>query len=220
MNRPFSTQLVDGAAALGVHLGGEQIDRLLNYVETLGKWNRAYNLTAIRDPEDMLPRHLLDSLSVLPYLAGATVADAGTGAGLPGIPLAIAAPDRQFTLIDANGKKIRFVTHAIGRLGLGNVTAEQARLEHYHPARGFDTVVCRAFSSLAKLLQAAGHLCAPGGRVVAMKGRRPETEIDALPDGWRVLGTHRIAVPGLDRERHLVEITRRENGTMQGPGNG
>ena len=199
---------MDGAAALGVRLEEPQADRLLDYVQTLARWNRVWNLTAIRDPHDMLTRHVLDSLSVLPFLGGAAVADAGTGAGLPGIPLAIAAPGLRFTLIDANGNKIRFVTHAIGRLGLDNVTAEQARLEHYRPARGFDTVVCRAFSSLAKLLQAAGHLCAPGGRVVAMKGQRPESEIDALPEGWRVLGAYRIEVPGLDRERHLVEIAR------------
>ena len=199
---------MDGAAALGVRLEETQAGRLQDYVQTLARWNRVWNLTAIRDPHEMLTRHVLDSLSVLPFLGGPAVADAGTGAGLPGIPLAIAAPGLRFTLIDANGKKIRFVTHAIGRLGLDNVTAEQARLEHYRPARSFDTVVCRAFSSLARLLQAAGHLCAPGGRVVAMKGQRPDSEIDALPEGWRVLGAHRIEVPGLDRERHLVEIVR------------
>ena len=208
MNGSFSARLMGGAAALGVRLDEQQLARMLDYVETLARWNRVWNLTAIRDPADMLPRHLLDSLSVLPFLGGPAVADAGTGAGLPGIPLAIAAPCLHFTLIDANGKKIRFVTHAIGRLGLDNVTAEQVRLEHYRPARGFDTVVCRAFSSLAKLLQAAGHLCAPDGRVVALKGLRPESEIDALPQGWRVLGMHRIEVPGLDRERHVIEIAR------------
>lgn len=209
MSASFPRQLRDGAAQLGVDLAGPQVERLLAYAETLTRWNRAFNLTAIRDPGQILIRHLLDSLSVLPFLRGTAIADAGTGAGLPGIPLAIAAPDRRFTLIDANGKKIRFVVHVIGRLGLENVTAEQVRLEHYRPPRGFGTVVCRAFSSLAKLLQAAGHLCAPDGLIVAMKGVRPDDEIAVLPDGWQVLGTHRIEVPGLERERHLVEIARR-----------
>ncbi|MBA3562469.1 MAG: 16S rRNA (guanine(527)-N(7))-methyltransferase RsmG [Gammaproteobacteria bacterium] len=201
-------QLVEGAAALGVQLDEPRVQRLLAYVDTLVTWNRAWNLTAIRDPQDMLPRHLLDSLSVASYLAGESVVDVGTGAGLPGIPLAIADPARRFMLIDANGKKVRFVTHVIGRLGVGNAAVEQIRIEHYRPEQGFDTVLCRAFSTLANLLQSAGHLCAPGGRVIAMKGMRPQAEIDALPDGWRLVAVSRVQVPGIDRERHIVEIAR------------
>ncbi|MGH8495966.1 MAG: 16S rRNA (guanine(527)-N(7))-methyltransferase RsmG [Gammaproteobacteria bacterium] len=208
MNRGSSTRLLEGAAALGVQLDGEQVRQLLAYVETLSKWSSTWNLTGIRDPEDMLSRHLLDSLSAAPFLAGRSVVDVGTGAGLPGVPLAIADPARQFVLIDANGKKIRFVTHVIGQLGIGNARTEQIRVEHYRPAQGFDTVLCRAFSALAKLLHSAGHLCAPGGRVIAMKGARPQAEIEALPDGWRAVAAHRVRVPGLGRERHIVEIAR------------
>ncbi|CAN5283127.1 16S rRNA (guanine(527)-N(7))-methyltransferase RsmG [soil metagenome] len=193
---------------LGVRLDPRQVSRLLQYVHLLAKWSRIWNLTAIRDPEDMVARHLLDSLSVASSLMGRSVVDVGTGAGLPGIPLAVADPARRFVLVDANGKKTRFVTHAVGQLGLDNVSIEQMRVEHYRPAQGFGTVLCRAYATLAGLLQSAGHLCAPDGRVVVMKGMRPQEEIDALPGGWRVIAVRRVRVPGLNRERHIVEIGR------------
>lgn len=181
--------------------------RLEAFVALLDQWNRAYNLTAVRDPEAMWVRHIADSLSVLPFVHGATVLDVGTGAGLPGLVLAIADPGRHYTVLDANGKKIRFCEYAIDALGISNATAVQARVEGYRPAAPFDTVVSRAFASLQAFVATSGHLCAPHGALLAMKGTYPEDELAALPPPWRVAGVHRLDVPGLDAERHLVELT-------------
>ena len=175
----------------------------------LAKWNAAYNLTAVRAPQEMIPRHLLDSLVLLPYLHGTRVLDIGTGPGLPGIPLAIARPDCSFTLLDANAKKTRFVTQAVGELALKNVEVVQARVENYRPAQKFDTLVARAFSSIADMLAHAHHLCAPHGRFLAMKGIYPEAELAAIPADYAVSEVVALKVPGLDAERHLVIITPR-----------
>lgn len=183
--------------------------RLLAFVRLLAKWNAAYNLTAVRDPEEMITRHLLDSLVLLPYLQGPRVLDIGTGPGLPGIPLAIARPDCSFTLLDANAKKTRFVTQAVGELGLKNVEVVQARVENYRPEQKFDTLVARAFSSIADMLNNAQHLCAPGGRFLAMKGVYPEEELAAIPADYAVSEVVALKVPGLDAARHLVIITLR-----------
>jgi 16S rRNA (guanine527-N7)-methyltransferase len=183
--------------------------RLLAFVRLLAKWNAAYNLTAVRDPEEMITRHLLDSLVLLPYLQGPRVLDIGTGPGLPGIPLAIARPDCAFTLLDANAKKTRFVTQAVGELGLKNVDVVQARVENYRPVEKFDTLVARAFSSIADMLKNAQHLCAPGGRFLAMKGVYPEGELAAIPADYAVQEVAALNVPGLEAERHLVIITLR-----------
>ena len=183
--------------------------RLLAFVRLLAKWNAAYNLTAVRDPEEMITRHLLDSLVLLPYLQGPRVLDIGTGPGLPGIPLAIARPDCFFTLLDANAKKTRFVTQAVGELGLKNVDVVQDRVENYRPEQKFDTLVTRAFSSIADMLENAHHLCAPGGRFLAMKGVYPEAELAAIPADYAVSEVVALAVPGLEAARHLVIVTPR-----------
>ena len=183
--------------------------RLLVFVRLLAKWNAAYNLTAVRDPEEMVTRHLLDSLVLLPYLHGSRVLDIGTGPGLPGIPLAVARPDCAFTLLDANAKKTRFVTQAVGELGLKNVDVLQARVENYRPEQKFDTLVARAFSSIADMLNSAQHLCAPGGRFLAMKGMYPEEELAAIPAEFAVTEVAALQVPGLDAARHLAIITLR-----------
>ena len=198
--------LVGGARDLGIELdcaGGEALLRLVDELE-LG--NGQFNLTAIRDRPSMLRKHVLDSLSLQPYLRGIRIADIGTGAGFPGLPLAIVNPQRRFTLVEATGKKARFADQTAERLGVDNVQVVHTRAESYRPFELFDTVVARALSSLADFAAYAGHLCAPDGRLLAMKGKRPEEEISALPKSFRVLAVHRLKVPGLDDERHLVEF--------------
>ena len=199
--------LVSGAKELGIELGAHA-ETLLRLVDELEQANRQFNLTAIRDRPGMLRKHVLDSLSLQPYLRGARLADVGTGAGFPGLVLAIVNPDRRFTLIEATGKKARFVEQTVGRLGLGNVVVVNSRAETYRPFELFDTVVARALSSLADFVAYAGHLCAPDGRLLAMKGRRPDDEISALPRSFRALAVHRLNVPGLPDERHLAELVR------------
>ena len=180
--------------------------KLLGFTDLLLQWNQAYNLTAVRDPAEVLTKHLLDSLAVLPYVQGSPVLDVGTGAGLPGIPLALALPDTRFVLLDSNGKKTRFITHAAAVLPLPNVTALQARIEDYRPETPFATVLSRAFASLGDFLKLAGHACAPGGRLLAMKGAPDPVELRDLPPGFRLRGVHPLKVPGLDAERCVVEI--------------
>ena len=191
---------------MGLDLPEEQRQRLIGFLTLLLRWNRTYNLTAVRDPEVAVTRHLLDSLAVLPYLTGSPVLDLGSGAGLPGIPLAIAAPSHRFVLLDGNGKKIRFVRQAALELGLSGVEAVQARMESYRPQQKFATIISRAVAELETLWRAAEPLLATPGRVLLMKGRRPEAELAALsaPNPQ----CHRLSVPGLEAERHLIEIRR------------
>jgi 16S rRNA (guanine527-N7)-methyltransferase len=191
-----------------VALNASQSDVLLKLVDELELGNSQFNLTAIRDRLGMLRKHVLDSLSLEPYLRGDRVADVGTGAGFPGLPLAIVNPQRRFTLIEATGKKARFAERTAQLLGCDNVEVVNARAESYRPFELFDTVTARALSSLADFAAYAGHLCAPGGRLLAMKGKRPDEEISALPKSFRVLAVHRLRVPGLDDERHLVELSK------------
>ncbi len=209
--------LLRHAAALGIALTPHDCERLLGLLDALEEANASFNLTAIRNRDEMLVKHLVDSLSVRPYLAGSRIADVGTGAGFPGLPLAIVEPQRHFTLIEGTGKKARFVARTAERLGLGNVEVVHARAEQYRPEARFDTVVARAVASLADLARVAGHLCAPGGRLLAMKGRRPDEELAALPRGVEVRAVHRLEPPGLDAERHLVELSppRTATGTPQ-----
>jgi len=199
--------LVAGAHDLGIALEATGAEALLELVDELEAGNAQFNLTAIRDRLGMLRKHVLDSLSLQPYLRGCRVADIGTGAGFPGLPLALVNPERHFTLVEATGKKARFVERTALRLGCDNVEIEHARAENYRPLELFDTVVARALSSLADFAAYAGHLCAPGGRLLAMKGKRPDEEISAMPKSFRVLAVHRLKVPGLDDERHLVELS-------------
>lgn len=164
------------------------------------------NLTAIRDRDQQITKHVLDSLTVLPWLAGERVADLGSGAGFPGIPLAIADPARHFALLESTGKKCDFLRHVVAELRLANVEVVQAHSDHYRPQPRFGTVVARAVGPVAALVRSAGHLVAGGGRLLAMKGRLPEAELAARLNGWKVAGVHRLAVPGLVEERHLVEL--------------
>jgi 16S rRNA (guanine527-N7)-methyltransferase len=196
--------LIASARILGIVLSTEQAGQLLRLLDELEKWNRTHNLTAITQRAEMITHHLLDSLAVHSDLEGATVADVGTGAGFPGLPLAVVDAKRAFTLIDSNNKKVRFVAHAARTLGLTSVTAVHARAEASNAARAFDTVVARAFAPLPELLEKVAPLCGPHTRVLAMKGKRPDKEIAGVPDAWRVIETRPLTVPGLNAERHLV----------------
>ena len=200
-------RLVRGGAALGVSLSEADAAALLQLTAELARWNERFNLTAIEDPGAMLTHHLLDSLSVSPDLAGTRIADAGTGAGFPGLPLALVNKERQFTLIDATAKKIRFVEHAVQLLKLTNVTVLHARVEKFRGGP-FDTVVARAFAPLPRLVSQVGPLCGPATRVLAMKGRWPQAEIEALPRSWRVIGSRAITVAGLDAARCVISLAR------------
>lgn len=178
--------------------------RLMDFVSLLTKWNAAYNLTAVREPEAMVRHLLLDSLTVLPFLQGRQVIDIGSGAGLPGIPLAIASPQVNFLLLDSNGKKTRFLIQAKSRLGLNNVAVFRGRVEDYPAGPGFDTVVCRALAGLPKLVAMGGHLLNEHGIFVAQKGQFPAAELEQLPAEWSAT-VKRVPVPSLeDRERHIV----------------
>lgn len=200
--------LVEAASAFGSSLAPASADLLLKLIDELLRWNRTYNLTAITRRDEAITHHLLDSLSVRSALHGTTVADVGTGAGFPGLPLAVVEPGRQFTLIDSNNKKVRFVGHAAHLLGLSNVTAVHARSESFKAAKPFDTVIARAFAALPELLKLVGPLCGPQTRVLAMKGKRPDEEIAGVPSEWKVLEVRPLNVPGLDEERHLVTVQR------------
>jgi len=197
-----------GLRQLGLDLDAGRRAALLALLDELADANAHFNLTAIRERGEMVTKHLLDSLSLQPFLAGPRIADIGTGAGFPGLPLAIVNPAWQFTLVESTGKKLRFVAHVAQALGLTNVEAVNARAEAYRPAQPFDTVTCRAVGSLAEFIRVAGHLCRRGGRLLAMKGRYPEAELAALPRGWRVVAAHPVEVPGLDAARHVVELAR------------
>ena len=200
--------LVAGARQLGVSLDDAAAALLLRLLDELLRWNRAYNLTAITDRTQMLTHHLLDSLSVAPFVQGSTLADVGTGAGFPGLPLALIAPQRRCVLMDSNGKKQRFVAHAARTLGLTNVEALQVRVEEARPAQPFDTVVARACAALPQLLEWVAPLCGPQTRVLAMKGRLPDEEITAVARPWVIEQTVPLQVPGLNEERHLVVACR------------
>jgi 16S rRNA (guanine527-N7)-methyltransferase len=202
----IEARLAAGLSGLGLVLAPGQVEALLKLVGELAEWNARFNLTAIRDPAEVVDKHLLDSLAVLPYLKGLSIADIGTGAGFPGLPLAIADPDRRFILVESTGKKANFVRHAAAVLALPNVEVIQARAEAWKPSRHVDSVISRALGSLSDFVRVAGHLVGRGGRLLAMKGKVPEAELAALPGGWKTLAVHPIRVPGLDAERCLVEI--------------
>ena len=184
---------------------------LLDYLALLARWNATYNLTAIRDPREMVGKHLLDSLAMHAYVdgiaaAGGSLADLGTGPGLPGIPLAIVKPGLQVTLVESNGKKVRFLREAVRKLGLKNVQVVESRIEAFDAPGRFDAITARALATLPLILELGGHLLRPGGVLLAMKGVLPADEIAALPPGWQVRATHAMVVPGLDAERHLVVV--------------
>lgn len=202
---PFDSRLAAGMTALGFSDHPAQRKSLLAFLALLHKWNRAYNLTAIRNPREGVDLHLLDSLTLAPYLHGGRILDVGTGAGLPGLPLAIVNPEREFVLLDSNAKKTRFVRQAVIELGLRNVEVVTTRIEDYQPERGFDSILSRAFASLDKIVATTERLLAPQGKILAQKGLLPRQEIETLTH--HTVRVHKLAVPGLDLERHLVDIT-------------
>ncbi len=199
--------LVEGLERLDLALDKTKQAQLLAYLDLLAKWNRSYNLTSVRKPEQMLVRHLFDSLVIHSFLRGPRVLDVGTGAGLPGIPLALACPEYGFTLLDSNSKKTRFVTQAVAELGLDNVTVVQSRVETFEAA-GFDTIVSRAYSTLAEFVRGVQSLLAADGILLAMKGVYPATELAELAAPFKLAQNVELQVPGLDAERNLLIIRR------------
>ena len=197
------------AGLLALRLDPALAEPLTRYLALLLRWNAAYNLTAIRDPREMVTKHLLDSLAMAPFVASvSTLADLGTGAGLPGIPLAIAMSGLRVTLVESNGKKARFMREAVRTLGLGNAEVAESRIEALNRPNAFMAITARALATLPQILGLGGHLLAADGVLLAMKGARPGDEIAALPAGWALREMHALTVPGLDAERHLVVIGR------------
>lgn len=199
-----AVQLSQGLAALGLTLSPEAQSRLMQYLALLSKWNRIYNLTAIREPSRLVSHHLLDSLAVLPYLEGTSVVDVGSGAGLPGIPLAVARPEWRVVLLDSNHKKAAFLRQAVLELNLRDTQVVTDRAEHWHPVHRFDVAISRAFSDLPAFVETAQHLCRAGGVLAAMKGVHPDEELAQLAPEVRVRKIVALDVPGLRAARHLV----------------
>lgn len=215
MSASHVEQLHSGAQQLGIELSATQSDQLIAYLGLLQKWNKAYNLTAVRDPDEMVSRHLLDSLSVLSYIQGEHRLDVGSGGGMPGVILAIMAPQCSTTLLDSNGKKTRFLTQVRAELGLGNLTVVNSRVEAHQPDNAYDAIVSRAFSSLADFAQLTRHLGSEETRWLAMKGLYPEEELHALPVDFQLAESAQLSVPGCQGTRHLLilrRVTAAENG--------
>ncbi|MFT5062703.1 MAG: 16S rRNA (guanine527-N7)-methyltransferase [Gammaproteobacteria bacterium] len=206
-------ELEQGAKSLGIDLSSHQVDLLNAYLALLQKWNKAYNLTAVRNPAEMVPLHLLDSLAVARFVRGSSIIDVGTGAGLPGIPLSILFPQVQFVLLDSNVKKTRFCQQAAIELKLDNVTVVHGRVEAFKSESlgfdgGFDVVFSRAFAPLERLISLTQHLCAADGRIMAMKSSRAPEELTLLPKTWALAAQHDFSVPGVDAPRCVLELTR------------
>ena len=197
-------QIGQGCRALGLDIGATAVDTLAAFIHLLDKWNRVYNLTAVRQPQAMVTRHVLDSLAVLPWLKGDRLLDVGTGAGIPGLVLAIARPELALTLLDSNAKKLRFVRQAAAELGLDNVNVVQARMQEYQPAQSFDMVISRAVASLAELYRQSHHLLRSGGRMLFMKGALPQAELQELGVSPGPVHVEALNIPGLEAERHLL----------------
>jgi 16S rRNA (guanine527-N7)-methyltransferase len=200
-------QLKQGLAALGIDLPQAAQEKLLAYAALLYKWNKTFSLTAMREQDKAVSHHLLDSLSVLPFVPEGNLLDVGSGGGMPGIPLAIARPDLRVTLLDSNSKKAAFLQQAAIELALPNISVHCGRVEQYHPALGFAAITSRAFSELADFVSLTGHLLLPGGIWLAMKGQRPEDELARLSKDVVVVEVPRLVVPGVDGERHLVVLS-------------
>lgn len=192
----------------GYHLDEAIEEKLVQFVTLLLHWNKVFRLTAITDPEEVVWLHLMDSLSIMPYVQGERIADVGSGGGLPGIPLALVFPEKKFVLIDSNGKKTRFLQQAILELKLTNTTVHHGRVEEWRSEEGFDCILTRAFSSLDTMLAQTGHLVRGNGTFLAMKGACPDAELANLPEGYKVTQVHRLSIDGLTAERHLVCLER------------
>jgi 16S rRNA (guanine527-N7)-methyltransferase len=201
-------RLEKGAAELGLALDRDGRDKLLRYLALLDKWNQVYNLTAIRGREKMVSGHLLDCLAVIPFMTGTRVLDVGSGAGFPGIPVAVARPDIQVALLDSNHKKAAFLRQAVAELQLKNVSVVCERVEAWQPSEKFDCIISRAFAEIAEFIALTKHLLAPSGVLAAMKGIYPFEEIERLPSDFRLRQVHAFAVPGLEAERHLILVER------------
>ncbi|MEP5765867.1 MAG: 16S rRNA (guanine(527)-N(7))-methyltransferase RsmG [Halieaceae bacterium] len=204
----LSAALQHGMQSLGISVSSEQSDKLLEYLELLVCWNSSYNLTAVREPMEMVHRHLLDSLAIAALLPATAqrLIDVGTGAGLPGVPLAVLYPERQFDLLDSNGKKTRFLFQVKTALGLDNMAVRHARVEAWVPEQRYDVVLSRAFASLSDMVKGCAHLCGENASLLAMKGQRPEAELADLPAWVQVREIHELEVPGVDEARHLVDL--------------
>ena len=200
------SRLSRGLESLEIPSDSQQQDKLLAFIHLLGKWNRVYNLTAINEPSKIVTHHILDSLSIVPFINGHRILDIGAGAGLPGIPLAIMLTGIEFTLIDSNSKKSRFMQQAMAELDMKNVTVEQVRVEQYNPGNLFDTVISRAFASLEKIAKLSAPLCVDDGLILAMKGVYPEQEIESISKSFEIKAVHKIQVPGIDAERNVILI--------------
>lgn len=208
----LTAMLADGVQALALPIENGQIDKMISYLALLSKWNSVYNLTAVRDPREMVRQHLLDSLSAVHAFRDAkNVLDVGSGGGLPGVILAIVYPGIRISMIDTVSKKTAFLTQARAELGLTNVSVHTGRVEALQVAQKFDVITSRAFSELNNFVNWSGHLLADGGRFIAMKGVAPDEEIGRLPPGWEVEAVEPLSVPGLQAERHLVYIKKTEN---------
>lgn len=204
----YESELISAKATLGLSISEQQITTLIDYLELLAKWNKAYNLTAVRNPDDMLYRHIIDSLSIAPYVKGQRIIDVGTGPGLPGIPMAILNPDVQFVLLDSNGKKTRFLTQCLIELSLPNVEIINGRVEEVSFNLPFDQVLSRAFTALDNMVDLCKHLLTQDGKFLAMKGLDPETEKDKLNQEFSVEEIIPLQVPGCEGQRHLIIIGR------------
>lgn len=207
-DQQWPSQLAAGLDKLGLQLDAGCQQQQLAFLALLEKWNRAYNLTAVRDPAQMVSRQLLDSVAILPFISADHVLDVGAGGGLPALPLALACPDRQFTLLDTNSKKTRFLTQCVLELKLTNVNVVNARAEQFAPEAPFAQITSRAFTSLANMVNWCGHLLADDGGFLAMKGQYPTEEVIALPDQWQVNRDYALTVPGCEGTRHLLIIDR------------
>ena len=213
MAEDWSTEallLKEGIEETSLSISDQQQQQMIEYLKLLTKWNKAFNLTSITDRKEMVIKHLLDSLIALPWIKGTSVLDVGTGAGIPGVPLAIAKPELSFTVLDSNGKKTRFIKQAISELGIQNVQVAQARTENFHPESPFQQIICRAYSSLTKFVEQTGSMMHPSIELLAMKGQFPTSEIEELPNSVVVEDQIELSVPYLHEQRHLIILKPRD----------
>ena len=210
MLEDLRSPLINGAEKLDLDLSNPQIDALLGYLSLMHKWNKAYNLTSVRDPKEMLQKHILDSLAVAPYIHSKSYIDVGTGPGLPGIPLSIVCPSASFTCLDSLGKRVRFMKQVVHELKLTNVEPIQSRVEQHQPDKPYDGVLSRAFASLSDMLTWCEHLIDSSGEFLALKGQYPQDELADIPDNIALVSTHKLEVPYMVGERNLIVLKKHQ----------